>query len=262
MATIPISLQLYSIRDYTSKDFAAATAMVAEMGYTHVELAGFGNLKSAEAARAALDAAGLKVSGAHIGFDRWAELEQVLDEADVLGNQNLIIPWIAPELRTVDGYRHVARVLNQSSIAAKQRGKRVAYHNHEFELKPPTGPAPAGAGTSPLCGLDLLWANTDSASVFAELDLYWLKVGGVDPLAYMRKLGRRTLIIHLKDQSKSHPDRFAEVGTGTLDFPALMAAAAELNVQYAVVEQDDCYGQDSMAIVRTCYQNLQKMGLT
>lgn len=259
MPQIPISLQLYSVRDYTARDFPAAMQQVAEIGYTHVELAGFGNLKSAAEARKALDAAGLKVSGAHIPLERWPELEAILDEADTLDNQNLIVPWLAEKSRTTDGYRHVARVLNESSIAAKSRGKRVAYHNHDFELRPPTD-APAGSARP--CGLDLLWSNTDPGSVFAELDLFWLKVGGVDPLAYLRRLGQRVLLLHLKDQSRTDPGKFAEVGTGTLDFPALMRAAAEQNVQYAVVEQDDCYGQDSMAVVRTCFDNLQKMGLT
>jgi sugar phosphate isomerase/epimerase len=269
MGKLPISVQLYSIRDYTANDFAAAVTKIAQIGYTHVELAGFGDLKSAAEARKALDGAGLKVSGAHIEFGRWANLGKVLDEADVLGNENLIIPWIDTELRTVDGYRHVARVLNQSSIAAKARGKRVAYHNHDFELRPPDGPTPDGApphapphaGSPAQCGLDLIWSNTDADSVFAELDLFWLKVGGVDPLAYLHKLGRRTLIVHLKDQSKIDPNRFAEVGTGTLDFAALIGAAAELGVQFGTVEQDDCYGQDPMQAVRTSFCNLQKMGL-
>lgn len=255
MADIPISLQLYSIRDYTGSDFAGAVQQVADIGYTHVELAGFGNLKTAEEARAALDDAGLKVSGAHVAMDRWKDPEAMFDEADVLGNENLVIPWLAPESRTAEGYRQLGQLLAKAAAAGRKRGKRVAYHNHEFELQPLSG------ANGQQCGLDLLWSSTPADAVFAELDLFWLKVADVDPLAYLRRIGDRALLLHLKDQSKSDPRKFAEVGTGTLDFPAIMRAASSLNVRYAVVEQDDCYGTDSMQVARTCFENLQGMGL-
>lgn len=259
MPTVPIALQLYTIRDYVAKDFTAAVAKVAEIGYRYVELVDFGNLTSAAQAREALDAAGLKVAGAHVPIDRWSDLNAVFDEADTVGNENLVVPWIDPAMRTVDGYRSLAHLLSKASVSAKARSKRVAYHNHDFELQHPAGqPSSAESHT----GLDLLWSNTDPDSVFAELDLFWLKVAGVDPLAYMRRLGGRTLLIHLKDQSKTNPRDFAAVGTGTLDFPAIMNTAASLGVKYAIVEQDDCYGQDSLQLARTCFQNLQKMGLT
>ena len=65
MKKIPLSLQLYSVRGDTGTDFAGTVAAVAKMGYTGVELAGYGNL-DAKGAKAALDAAGLKVSGMHM----------------------------------------------------------------------------------------------------------------------------------------------------------------------------------------------------
>src|SRR5438094_266735 len=64
-AMIPISVQLYTVRDLTAKDFAGTMKQVAQIGYTAVELAGYGNLKTAGEARQALDDAGLIVSGAH-----------------------------------------------------------------------------------------------------------------------------------------------------------------------------------------------------
>ena len=60
MARIPVSLQLWSVRDATAADFAGTVAQVARMGYDGVELAGYGNLDAAAAA-AAVKAAGLRV---------------------------------------------------------------------------------------------------------------------------------------------------------------------------------------------------------
>ena len=63
MNTIPISLQLYTVRDLAAKDFPGTVTKVAQIGYRHVELAGYGNLKNAKEARKALEDAGLKGIG-------------------------------------------------------------------------------------------------------------------------------------------------------------------------------------------------------
>ena len=77
MATIPISVQLYTVRDLIAKDFAGTVKKVAEIGYQQVEMAGYGDLKSAKEAKKALDDAGLKVSGSHAPID---ELEKNLEK--------------------------------------------------------------------------------------------------------------------------------------------------------------------------------------
>src|SRR5688572_15990651 len=74
LPVIPISVQLYTIRDQTAQDFAGSMKQVAAIGYPSVELAGYGNLKTAKEAKKALDDAGLKVAGTH------APIEQLEDE--------------------------------------------------------------------------------------------------------------------------------------------------------------------------------------
>jgi sugar phosphate isomerase/epimerase len=251
MATIPISVQLYTIRSLIETDFPAGVKQIAALGYRYVELAGFGNLKSATACRKALDDAGLKVSGTHIQLDRLTDPNQLADEADILGHDQLIIAWLKPQLRTAEGFTNLAAQMNAAAPILKKRGKELAYHNHDFEFHP------IGAGTA----FDILWNNTDPNLIKAELDLFWAKRGGVDPIAYMQKLGNRVTNLHLKDQSKTDPTKFAEVGTGTMDFRAIMSAAAKLNVKFGVVEQDDSYGQNPLDLLRTSLTNLKQMGL-
>ena len=77
----PVALQLWSIKDEVKRDFAATVAAVAEMGYSGVELAGYGNL-DVKGAKAALDAAGLKLAGMHVGLDALkTNLTNVIGEA-------------------------------------------------------------------------------------------------------------------------------------------------------------------------------------
>ncbi len=45
---LSIGLQLYTVRDQTEKDFAGTLRRVAELGYTGVEFAGYGDLSAQE----------------------------------------------------------------------------------------------------------------------------------------------------------------------------------------------------------------------
>ena len=115
MAVIPISIQLYTVRDLAAKDFAGTMKEVSKIGYRNVELAGYGNLKTAKEAKKALDDAGLKVSGAHAPIDALEKnLNQVLDENAELQNTTVICPWL-PEERRKDaaGWKQCAEALEQ-----------------------------------------------------------------------------------------------------------------------------------------------------
>jgi sugar phosphate isomerase/epimerase len=57
------------------------------------------------------------------------------------------------------------------------------------------------------------------------------------------------------------PDgHFAPVGTGTLDFPAILKAARDCQSEFAVVEQDADFQTNSMDSVRISWENLRKIG--
>ena len=43
-----------------------------------------------------------------------------------------------------------------------------------------------------------------------EIGVFWVKVGGVDPVSMIRKLGKRISQLHLKDLKKGTPARTTE----------------------------------------------------
>jgi len=253
MSKFPIALQLYTLRDLTAKDFAGTVQQVAKLGYRYVELAGFGNLKTAIDVRKALDDAGLKVCGAHIGIETLEkELHKVQEEQYALGNTVLVIPWLPEERRkTVAAYQQLAQSITQIAIHAKHHGCELAYHNHNFEFTPIDGTT----------GMDLIFGNTDPALVKSELDVYWIKRGGGDPVAYIRKLGGRVILLHLKDLAAGPEHHFAEIGAGTLDIPGILAAGREVGVRFGVVEQDATYQTPLLEAAKISLENLQKMGV-
>jgi sugar phosphate isomerase/epimerase len=249
---IDISVQLYTVRDLTAKNFAGTMKEVARIGYRQVELAGYGNLKTAAEAKSALDDAGLTVSGAHAPIEALEkDVEKILDENELLGSKVLICPWM-PEERRKDaaGWKAVAKSLNQVGRACHERGIDFAYHNHSFEFQKFEGKN----------GLDILFENTEPHLVRAEIDVYWVQHGGEDPVARLNQLGERVISLHLKDMAAGDDKKFAEVGTGVLDFKAILAAATKNGVKYGAVEQDSTYGKNPLEAIKVSYENLKKLG--
>jgi sugar phosphate isomerase/epimerase len=73
--------------------------------------------------------------------------------------------------------------------------------------------------------------------------------------------GRQPLL-HLKDMVVANKEvRFAPVGEGNLNWPAILEAARAAGVEHYVVEQDSSYEADPFDCLATSYRNLVKMGL-
>ena len=247
-----ISVQLYTVRDLTSKDFAGTVKKVAQIGYRYVEMAGFGNLKSAAEARKALDDAGLKVSGAHANIDALEkELNKVLDDNAAMGNKTIICPFM-PEPRRKDAaaWKQSAAGLTKVGRACSEKGYEFAYHNHSFEFQKFDGKT----------GFDILWENSDPNFVKAEVDVYWVKHGGDDQVARINQLGKRVIVLHLKDMAAGPDKKFAPVGTGILDFKSILDAGDKLGIPFGAVEQDNCYETPPLEALKISYENLKKLG--
>jgi sugar phosphate isomerase/epimerase len=252
MNTLPIAIQLYTVRDLCAMDFAGTVRHVADIGYQAVEMAGYGNVKTAGEARKALDDAGLKVAGIHAPIEKCeANLNEVLDDCDVLGTKVVIIPWMPePRRETASAWRTAAASLSKIAAAANRRGFELAYHNHSFEFDRFDGQS----------GMEILF-NTAAPALKAELDVYWIRHGGGDPVELINRFGKRTVALHLKDMAAGDDRRFAPVGTGLLDFVAICAAAVNAGVLYGAVEQDDCYGAQPLEVIRVSFENLKKLGI-
>jgi sugar phosphate isomerase/epimerase len=240
MARIPVSLQLWSVRDATAADFAGTVAQVARMGYDGVELAGCGNLDAAAAA-AAVQAAGLRVSGMHVGIAALrADLSRVACEALLFGTRHVICPYYPRELfRSGAACAAIGEELNAIGARLRAHGLRFSYHNHDFELATVDGRR----------GFDWLLDAAEPRNVGCEADVYWIHVGGKDPATFIREQGRRIELLHLKDE--------AELGGGPVDFPAVFRAADAIgSVEWYVVEVEK-YHHAPLESVRLSFEQLR-----
>ncbi len=243
-----VALQLYTLREDLSKDFRGTLQKVAAMGYPAVEFAGYGGL-GPEEIKALCTELGLKVAGTHTGIEALqTDLAKVVALHRTVGSTHVTVPSIpgARYSRDAAGFTQAAKDLEALAVRLAGEGLTLAYHNHDFEFFPTDGGY----------GLDLLYAQ--APHLHAELDVYWAAKGGVDPAAYIRKLGSRCSLLHVKDRSES--GAFAPVGAGNLDFQSILAAGDAVGTEWFIVEQDRCVEQTALESVRISLENLRKWG--
>jgi len=241
----PIGLQLYTVRDEMKKDFFGTLAKVAQIGYKEVEFAGyFGN--DAHAVRAALKTNGLTSPSAHIGFpELGASWDKILEDAVTLGQKYVICPWIDEKYRTLAGYKEVADLFNKAGEQAKKSGLQFGFHNHDYEFPPIDGQVP----------LDFLIKNTDPKLVVFEMDVYWVRHGGADPVAYFKKYPGRFPLLHIKDMDASR--NMVDVGKGIIPWKKVLEEGKEEGVKHIFVEHDQ--PGDAFASIRASYQYLSSL---
>jgi len=250
---LPVCLQLYTLRDDLKADFAGTLEKVAQIGYAGVELAGFGGL-SAEDVKGLLAKNNLIACGSHVGIEAMEkDLDSVIAQHKTIDTPFVTVPYLAEDRRKdIGGYAALAKQLNDLGAKLKAAGLTLCYHNHAFEFEK------FGGDTY---GFDLIFGESDPALVQIEMDTFWVKKGGEEPAAYMRKYAGRVPLLHLKDMTGDADGKFAEVGEGVMDFPAIFAAAPEAGAKFYIVEQDQCYNHSPLESVAISFRNLQKMGI-
>jgi sugar phosphate isomerase/epimerase len=246
--TAAIALQLYSLREELARDFAGTLRRVATIGYTAVETAGFTGTTPAKAATVFRDL-GLTVVAAHVPLPLEGKQKEVLSTLEALACTRAVCAWQPPEqFTTLAGIRATAAKLNQAAAVLAPHGISLYYHNHWFEMNPVEG-RPA------------LWhlvASLDP-TVHIELDVYWAQTGGVNPVDLVTALGPRADLLHLKDGPCTMEAAMTPLGTGRVDIPAIVTAAATAGAgEWLIVELDRCE-TDMVTALAQSYRYLQNV---
>jgi len=246
MTTLPIALQLYTVRDETARDFAGTLRQVAALGYRAVECAGYGNLSASEL-RALLAELGLRAPASHcLGIDMSEEkLAQELAFAQEIGCEYAVIPWIGPERIARTPFADLVQRLETIGRSCQEAGLQLVYHNHDYSFQ--------RLDNSRLL-LDELLAACDPALLSLELDVYWAAFAGIDPLAYLRQHQGRVPLLHLKDMDAQRG--MSEVGDGSLDMAGIIATGEESGTRWLIVEHDHPT-MPSLESARRSLHNLQ-----
>ena len=161
-------------------------------------------------------------------------------EAQALGATDIGVAWIPHDAPfTVELARQTAEDFNLWGSTAIDYGLRFYYHNHGYEFRPDSD------GTIPF---DVLMEETDPATVFYEMDVFWTVHPGVDPVELLRRYPDRWKLMHIKDMAEGTPtgdfsggapaEAQVVVGTGQIDMAAVLDAAEEIGVEKYYVEDE------------------------
>lgn len=221
-----VGLQLYTLRDELSQDFEGTLARVAQLGYKEMEFAGYYG-RSASEVRRTLDQNGMTSPAAHIQLQALRDdLEGEVERAAILGQKYIVVPILPESQRTIAEYQRTADYLNRAGEVCKQVGIKMAYHNHNFEFEVTDGLIP----------YDILLDETEADLVDMELDLYWIRNAGVDPIPYFENHSGRFSMLHVKDMDEF--GRMAPVGSGEINFAEIFSYADTAGFKHFFVEHD------------------------
>jgi sugar phosphate isomerase/epimerase len=195
---------------------------------------------SAEDTARALRAAGLRAISQFVDYERLRDdFPGVVRDAHALGLETVICGWIPHEnmLTRADAADAVAS-FNKWAAAAAREKLRLGYHIHGYEF------VASPDGTL----MDTLFKGTDPRLVDYEMDIFWVVRGGGDPVALLNRYGSQIRIVHLKDIRKGTPsgittgeapdEASVALGTGTIDWTQVMAAAVKARVKWYLIEDE------------------------
>lgn len=226
-----VGLQLYTIRDLLVKNVEQVLQRVSSFGYEGVQFAGFYEQSSEEILRL-LKMHSLQPAGSHVHLELLSKenIQETMNYHHTIGNRLLIVPYVEEnERKTIDDYKRLAEKLNIAGEQVRKEGFSLAYHNHNFEFAKVGGKLP----------LDLLTEETLPDCVSFELDVYWAKYAGFDPVSIMLKLGNRLKSLHVKDiTTKDRQVVSTVIGKGDIDWSKLISYASKLEIDWLIVEQE------------------------
>lgn len=271
MKTLPVGLQLFTVRSEMEKSVPATLAAVKNAGYDYVEPAGLFGL-TGEQFRAELDKAGLKAICAHVPFaEMLADPTGIIATYKTIGCEYMAVPYLAGGMRPGDdGFDDILKSISDFGALCRKNGITLLYHNHDFEfIKMENGEY----------GLDYMYSHTPAENLQTELDTCWVNIGGEVPAEYIRKYAGRCPVVHLKDFVGSKSENmyaligtdeakmedsgkfeFRPVGSGKQNFPAILEAAVESGASYVIVEQDNTYDIPCIEAAKMSRDYLKSLG--
>ncbi len=228
-----IAAQCYTLRDYLHTPGAVdrSFAKLREIGFEAVQISGTST--DPREIKKYADANGLVICATHEGGDALLNTpDAVIDKLNLYNCRHTAFP--APfEYQIVDYPTTVefARSLDDAAGKFAAAGKCLSYHNHNLEFR----------RVESKIILDVIFENAPHLK--AEIDTYWVQMGGCNPVDYIRKYAGRQEIFHLKDFGVLYPRTsiMFPIGSGNLNWKEIIPAAEQAGVQWFIIEQDTCH---------------------
>jgi sugar phosphate isomerase/epimerase len=259
LAAQDYGLQLYSLRDQFVKDAPGTMAKVKEMGFRNVEMAGTYGLQFHEFIRL-LAQNKLNVVSFAVDFERLKnEPQKVAEEARSYGAQFVVCAWIPHEDDKFDtsDVDRATEIFNVAGRIISGYGLLLCYHPHGYEFKL--------HGDSTL--FDYMVKKLDQRYVYMEMDVFWMKQAGQDPLALLKRYPTRFVLMHLKDRKvgtpnsdngKSDVEANVILGTGDVGIAEIVREAKKLGIKHYFLEDESSKAEEQLPKSLAYLKSLQQ----
>lgn len=245
-----VGIQLIVYGKRTGEDLEGVLKEVSEAGYAGVESGRLTDGRSLDEVKALFAKYGLRLCGAHMGFGDVADsakLQQTVDFVKAMGARHLMCSGVGDHKAGLPAYAAAAKVFHEAGALCGRSGVEFCYHNHAWEFDVFDGKK----------AIHYLAEITDPALVKLCVDVYWVHVGGEDPVEFIRRYANRIAYFHFKDGA---PGTFTELGKGEVNLKAALEAARALPVEWIVYEQDRTELEPKQAITES-RQYLRSLGI-
>lgn len=229
--SIPICVQLYSVRGDCAKDFDGTLAAIAKLGFAGVEFAGYHNYKGRpKELRTRLDDLGLKAAATHIGTDNFRadKLQQTIEFHQEIGCRYLIVPMDG-DFTKPDKSKALADLFNEAAAKLKPHEMACGYHNHKQEFEK--------VGDSNHWEI---FAGRTTKDVILQVDFGWTAAAKQNGPDLVKRHPGRMAVVHLKPTVvDKEAGKKAIFGQDSVDWPPILKALQEFGgTQWLTLEQE------------------------
>lgn len=236
--TFPFGVQAYTFRKSFPKGVAETLDTIKSMGITEIE-GGGGDMPPEEFKRLCKDR-GISIPSTGTSYESLVKDPQAAaDMAKALGASYLMVAWIPHEKGhfNLDNAKKAVDDFNTAGKILKENGITFCYHVHGYEFQP------YEKGTL----MDYLITKSNPEYVSFEMDVLWTHFGGGDPVALLKKYGKRWKLLHVKDLKKGVPkdltggtsqENDVALGTGEIDIPGIIKEAKKLGIKHYFIEDE------------------------
>jgi sugar phosphate isomerase/epimerase len=251
-----IGVQLYSFRNQIPKDIPGTLQKIRGMGITELEGGGSYGLPQMEF-KSMIDKMGFKMISIGADFDKLQkDLPGVINEAKAYGAKYVVCFWIPHngDDFNIENAKKGVEVFNTAGKILKENGLILCYHPHGYEFRP------YEKGTL----FDYIMANTKAEWVNFEMDVFWIKHPGQDPVALLKKYPGRFQLMHLKDRKpgtignqngNADVETNVVLGAGDVGIADIMKVAKKAGVKHFFIEDESSRSMEqvpqSLAFLKT-----------
>ncbi|MFA4029122.1 MAG: hypothetical protein GDYSWBUE_001754 [Candidatus Fervidibacterota bacterium] len=227
MPQVKVGIQLIIYGERVREDLASVLSEVKSCGFEGIETGNLFNISPPDRVMELLREHDLSVAAVHVGYSDVADEEKLSKHIEYLkrvGGKFLICSGVA-QAEGIKAYEVAAETFNAVGKRCMSEGLTFCYHNHAWEFEQFDG----------VKGIHRLAELTDPELVRLCVDVYWVTVGGEDPVEFIQRYISRSPYFHFKDGA---PGEFTELGKGKVNLAGCLQAALAANAEWIIYEQD------------------------